>query len=83
MTREDIRAAVLAELAEIAPDAAETELCGDADLRETLDLDSMDMLNLMTTLHERLGIAIPDRDQRHFTTLDGAVAYLADRLAAS
>lgn len=83
MTRKEIRAAVLAELAEIAPDAAESELPGEADLREALDLDSMDMLNLMTALHERLGIAIPDRDQRRLTTLDGAVAYLADQLAAS
>ena len=83
MTREEIRAAILEELAEIAPDAAETELRGDGDLRETLDLDSMDMLNLMTMLHQRLGIAIPDSDQRHLTTLDGAVAYLADRLADS
>jgi acyl carrier protein len=83
MTREEIRAAILEELAEIAPDAAETELPGDADLRETLDLDSMDILNPMTALHERLGIAIPDRDQRQLTTLDGAVAYLAGRLAAS
>ncbi len=49
----------------------------DADLRETLDLDPMDFMNLVIGLHERTGVDIPDADYPQLFTLDGAVAYLA------
>lgn len=80
MTRDELRAIVLEELGNIAPEADLTELPGDADLREALDLDSMDMLNFVTALHERLDVAIPERDQRALLTLDGALTYLGGKL---
>lgn len=52
----------------------------DADLREEIELDSMDMLNLVIALHKRLGIAIPEVDAPKLVTLNGATDYLADRL---
>jgi acyl carrier protein len=82
MTRDEIRAAVLEELSDIAP---EVELAGvdpDADLREAIDLDSMDLLNLLIALHERLAVDIPEADARKLATLNGAVDYLAGRLSA-
>ena len=64
-------------LAGIAPEAADAEIAGDADLRETLDLDSMDFMNFVIGLHERTGVDIPEVDYPQLFTLDGAMAYLA------
>ena len=71
-----IRAIMREVLANIAPEADLDGVAGDADLRETLDLDSMDFLNFMSGLHERTGIDIPEADYPKLFTLDGVVAYL-------
>lgn len=63
-------------LAGIAPEAAESDIPGDADLREVLDLDSMDFLNFIIALHEQTGVDIPETDYPQLFTLDGAIAYL-------
>ncbi len=75
----DIERIVLEELGRIAPDADLAQLDREEDLRDALDLDSMDLLNLLIALHERLGVDIPERDVARLTTLDGAVAYLGER----
>lgn len=75
----DIRAEVLAALADIAPEVAEDEVDPSADLLDEYDLDSMDLLNLVTQLNERLGVEVPEEDYPHLRTLDGAVAYLSPR----
>jgi acyl carrier protein len=51
-------------------------LAPDADIREALDIDSMDFRNFVTALHKKLGIDIPERDYPRLVTLAGAVAYL-------
>jgi acyl carrier protein len=76
MTADDIRAIVIAELDNIAPDMDLASIKPDADLREALDIDSMDFLNFVTALHGKLGIDIPERDYPKLFTLSSAVAYL-------
>jgi acyl carrier protein len=51
-----------------------------ADLREEIELDSMDMLNLVIALHKKLGVDIPEVDVPKLVTLQGATDYLAGRL---
>ncbi|MCC5793258.1 MAG: acyl carrier protein [Chromatiales bacterium] len=63
-------------LAGIAPEAADCDIPGDADVREALDLDSMDFLNFIIALHEQTGVDIPETDYPQLFTLDGAIAYL-------
>jgi acyl carrier protein len=75
----DIETVFLEELGRIAPEADIARLDRRADLREALDIDSMDLLNLLVALHERLGIDIPERDAGRLATVDGAVAYLVER----
>jgi acyl carrier protein len=77
---DEIRAAVIGELARIAPEADLAALDPEAPLREELELDSMDFLRLLAALHERLGIDVPDADAAKLATLAGAVRYLAARL---
>ena len=76
MTEADILAVFRDELARIAPEIAFDSLDPAADLREQADLDSMDFLNLLTAVHQQLGVDIPDADAGRLVTLQGAVAYL-------
>lgn len=76
MTDAEIKALLIELLSGIAPEADYAALAGDADLRETLDLDSMDFLNFVTALHERTGRDIPEADYAKLFTLDKAVTYL-------
>ena len=59
MTREEVRAAMLRVLGEIAPEADLTALKPDVAFRDQLDLDSMDLLNVVIGLHAALGVEIP------------------------
>ena len=74
---DQIRQTVLRLLAEIAPEADPADIRGDIPLRDQLDLDSMDFLNLVVAVDEALGIAIPEDDYGSLTTLDAMVAYVA------
>ena len=75
MTRDETLALVADILAGIAPEADLSRVRGNEDLRDALDLDSMDMLNFVTALHERTGRPIPEADTPRLLTLDGLVEY--------
>jgi acyl carrier protein len=80
MSDADIRAAILEELGNIAPEADLAGLDPKADMREALDIDSMDILNLVTAIHKRLGVNVPEIDYPKLVTLAGAVAYVEEAL---
>lgn len=75
-----IRATVLRVLGEVAPEADAAGVDPAADLREDLELDSMDILNLAIGLYQATGVEVPERDYPQIVTIDGAVGYLAARL---
>ena len=77
MTRDAAKAAILAALGEIAPEADLETLAPDAELRETLDLDSMDFLRFVQDLATRTGVEVPEADYARIATLGGCVGYLA------
>jgi acyl carrier protein len=78
----DIRKVVQEELNNIAPEVDMAGVDPAADLREALDIDSMDFLNFITAIHHRLEIDIPEIDYPKLITLDGAVAYIAAHLGS-
>ena len=80
MTREEIRGVLLGVLRDVAPEADLAHLDPRADLREQLEIDSMDLLNVVIGVHQRTGIEIPESDYPRLATLDSAVAYLAAHL---
>lgn len=55
----------------------------DRPLRDQVDLDSFDFLNVVVRLHEVLGIDIPESDYGELATLDSAIDYLVRRSATS
>ena len=82
MDRNVVRSVVLGELRRIAPELEADELAPAKLLRDQVDLDSMDWLNFLVALHERLKVEIPESDYGRLGTLDEIVAYLAVRVAS-
>jgi len=83
VTRNDITAVLIDELGRIAPEIDASRLDPNAELREELDIDSMDFLNLVTGLSERLEIDIPEIDYPKLATLGHAIDYLVQRLGSA
>jgi acyl carrier protein len=79
---DEIRAIVVDVLRNIAPELDAGNLAPDVELREQLDLDSMDFLNFAIGLDKAFGVDIPEADYRKLATLDGCVAYIAVRTGA-
>ena len=79
MDGEEIRKVVLAELKRIAPELE--DVAPAKPLRDQVDLDSMDWLNFLVALNERLKIEIPEADYRKLGTLEQIVDYLAKKSA--
>ncbi|GLS38848.1 hypothetical protein GCM10010869_44450 [Mesorhizobium tianshanense] len=76
MTEAEIRRLACEILSDIAPDTDPATLAGDKDIREGLDIDSMDFLNFIIGLNKRAGVAIPEEDYPKLFTMDGVVAHL-------
>jgi acyl carrier protein len=79
-TKTDICAVLLEELGNIAPEIDMQNVDPGADLRDALDIDSMDFLNFVTAIHHRLGIDIPEIEYPKLATLAGAVSYIDGKL---
>lgn len=80
MSEIDIHRVVQEEINNIAPEIDLATVDPAADLREAIDIDSMDFLNLVTALHHRIGIDIPELDYPKLVTLSGIVTYLETKL---
>jgi acyl carrier protein len=75
-TPDEVRAAALRILGEIAPEADLSFLKPDSSFRDQLDLDSMDFLNFVIALHEGLHVDIPEADYPKLATLNDCVHYI-------
>ena len=81
MTDAELRALILESIGEIAPEADLGAVDSSEDIREAFDLDSMDFINVVSALHRRTQVNIPEADYNQLYTLSSAVAYLKDALA--
>ena len=52
----------------------------DQDIRDELDIDSMDFLQVVRAVHADLGVEIPEVDYRLLPTLDAFATYVLERL---
>ncbi len=80
MNEADVRAVVLATLKSIAPEVEGEDLRPNRPLRNQVDLDSMDWLNFLLGLNERLHVEIPESDYGRLITLEDVVGYLGAKL---
>jgi acyl carrier protein len=70
MREAEARVLIFDVLGGIAPETDPATVGDDDDLREALDLDSMDFMNFVVALHERTGVGIPEADYPELHTLD-------------
>ena len=82
MTDEQVRKLILNIIHDIAPDEDLTDVKPDVRLRDQLDLDSMDFLDIVMELRKRHKIEVPEADYMQLSTLNGCVSYLKPLLDA-
>jgi acyl carrier protein len=77
MNTAEATTAIADALAAIAPEVDLTVVDVDAPLRTELDLDSLDFLGLVQSLHDSTGVDIPEVDYVRVETLAELTAYVA------
>ena len=83
MTIDEIKNAILEIIQDIDDEADLENLNPSDELRDQLDLDSMDFLDIVMELRKRYQIQIPEADYPQLATLDSCVNYLIPRLKAA
>ncbi|MDX2320898.1 MAG: acyl carrier protein [Moritella sp.] len=76
MDTKQLRELILTELSNIAPEIEEDEVPDDQDMREALELDSMDFLNLVIAVSKKTKVNIPEVDYPKILTLNGMINYI-------
>jgi acyl carrier protein len=82
MTRDEVVVAVKDIIQTIAPDEDVTRLDLAERLRDQIDLDSMDFLDIVMELRKLYGVQVPEEDYKELATLQGCVDYLHPMLAS-
>ena len=79
MTESEIRQIVHQALNNVAPEVDVNAIDPAKDMRDQIDIDSVDFLNFVIGLHKELGIEIPESDVSKLVTLNGCVGYLMSK----
>ena len=82
MTKDEIRGVIFRVLGKVAPEADLSKLKPNLRIRDQLDIDSMDLLNIIIALHKELHVEIPEADYSKLATLDDCIAYLGTALGS-
>ena len=80
MTREEIKDVILEIIADIDEEADFASLDADAPLRDQLELDSMDFLDIVMELRKRYKLQIPEEEYPQLATLTSCGNYLGPKL---
>jgi acyl carrier protein len=78
----DVRQIVIDIISDIAPDEDVSNIDDAKSLREQLDLDSMDFLDIVMELRKRHKVEVPQEDYPKLASLQSCVAYLGPKFAS-
>jgi acyl carrier protein len=79
MTADQVKQIVIDIINEIAPDEDTSDLKGEVNLRDQMDLDSMDFLDIVMELRKQHGIEVPEADYPRLASLDSCAEYLTPK----
>lgn len=82
MTKDDCKKLVIDIISDIAPDEDLSNIKPDVRLRDQLQLDSMDFLDIVMELRKRHGIEVPEADYMQLASLDSCADYLTPKFQA-
>lgn len=80
MTRADIKDVIIEIIIDIDDEADTSSLDPDKPLRDQLDLDSMDFLDIVMELRKRYQLQIPEEEYPELASLSSCVNYLEPKL---
>ena len=81
MTKDEIVEAIKDIIATIAPDEDLSSLDMNERLRDQIELDSMDFLDIVMELRKRYGVQVPEEDYKELATLQSCADYLEPHMA--
>lgn len=82
MTKDACKQIVIDIIAEIAPDEDLSDVKPDVPLRDQLELDSMDFLDIVMELRKRYGIEVPEEEYLQLASLESSAEYLTPKFNA-
>lgn len=80
MNTEAIKAAIIHQILEVAPDIEEYEIVVDKNIQRSLEIDSFDFLRILTALNEQIGVEVPEADYSQVDTVEHMIEYFSRRL---
>jgi len=83
MTRDEISKVVVEIINDILPEGDCSGVDPDASLRDQLDLDSMDFLDIVMELRKQYGVEVPEADYPKLATLNSCVDYLEPKMGGA
>ena len=79
MNLEKIKAAIIKNILEIAPEVEEDEIENEANIQSSLEIDSFDFLKILTAMNEEFGVEVPEADYSKVSTLQTMAEYFEKR----
>jgi acyl carrier protein len=83
ITPQQLKDTIIEVLRNIAPEFDPASLRPAEPLRDQVDLDSFDFLNVLIGLGERLHVEVPEKDYAQLQTLDSMLHYFETRCCAA
>ena len=80
MTKEEIGQAIIDIITDIVPDEDCSNINPDVALRDQLELDSMDFLDIVMELRKLYKVEVPEADYGELATLNSCIAYLEPKM---
>ncbi len=80
MTTEEVKQAVIDIVNDILPEGDCAEVDPSMRLRDQLDLDSMDFLDIVMELRKQYKVEVPEADYPQLATLNSCVEYLGPKM---
>ncbi|HEY7487146.1 MAG TPA: acyl carrier protein [Streptosporangiaceae bacterium] len=79
MTPDQARDIIIDALHQVAPEIDIDMVKGDAEFRDSVELDSLDFLNFVELVSKRSGVRIDEDDYPELATVDSCVDFLAGK----
>lgn len=79
MNLENIKAAIIKNILEIAPEIEEDEIENEANIQSSLEIDSFDFLKILTAMNEEFGVEVPEADYSKVATMQSMAEYFEQR----
>jgi acyl carrier protein len=81
MNKDQIAQAIIDIIMDINPDADCSALVPEVALREQLELDSMDFLDIVMELRKKFGVEVPEAEYGKLASLASCCEYLGPKMA--